>query len=94
VIVRILHEGQYRLSGATAERLRDADARLVADLGAMDEEGFRAAYGEMLTLVRREGTPLPEAEIHESDLILPAADTTLEEARALFHPGGGGPAPV
>jgi hypothetical protein len=86
VIVRILHEGQYRLSGQTAERLRTADSRLVAELGTLDDAGFRQAYGELLALVRREGEAVPEAEIHESDLILPAADTTVEEARALFHP--------
>ena len=86
MIVRILHEGQYRLSGATAERLRSQDSALVAELGTMDPPAFSAAYREMLALVRSQGEPIPDAEIHESDLILPAADTTLEEARALFHP--------
>lgn len=86
MIVRILHEGQYRLSGATAERLRSQDSALVAELGTMDAPAFSSAYREMLTLVRSQGEPIPDAEIHESDLILPAADTTLEEARALFHP--------
>lgn len=86
MIVRILHEGQYRLSGATAERLRSQDSALVAELGTMEPAAFSAAYREMLALVRGQGEPIPDAEIHESDLILPAADTTLEEARALFHP--------
>ncbi len=86
MIVRILHEGQYRLSGATAERLRSQDAELVGALGSMDSGAFKRAYGEMLALVRSQGEAVPEAEIHESDLILPAADTTLDEARALFHP--------
>jgi len=86
VIVRILHEGQYRMSGATAERLRNQDAELVAALGTMDDQAFGIAYGKMLELVRREGEAIPDAEIHESDLILPASDTTVEEARALFHP--------
>ncbi len=86
MIVRILHEGQYRLSGTTAERLKEADTKLVAELGRMDDRAFQAAYEAMLALVREQGTAVPDAEIHESDLILPAADTTLAEARGLFHP--------
>lgn len=86
MIVRILHEGQYRVSGSTADRLRSADSDLVARLGSLDEPGFRQAYGAMLDLVRDQGVPVPESEIHESDLILPSSDTTLEEALALFHP--------
>lgn len=86
MIVRILHEGQYRVSGETAERLRSADSDLVARLGNLDEDGFRQAYTAMLDLVRGQGQAVPDGEIHESDLILPAADTTVEEARALFHP--------
>jgi hypothetical protein len=86
MIVRILHEGQYRLSGQTAERLRSQDAELMAELGSMDERAFATAYAAMISLVREQGEAIPDAEIHESDLILPAADTTLDEARALFHP--------
>jgi len=86
MIVRILHEGQYRVSGDTAERLKAADLRLVAELGAMDDVRFRTAYQELLDLVRKQGTPVPDEEIHESDLILPASDTSVSEARALFHP--------
>ena len=88
MIVRILHEGQYRLPGPATERLHSLDQALVADLGHLTDEAFQARYRELVDVVRSEGTRIPEAEIHESDLILPSADTTLEEARALFEPQG------
>ena len=40
--------------------------------------------GEMLALVREHSSPLPVDELVESDLMLPAADLTLEEAQVLF----------
>lgn len=88
MIVRILHEGQYRLPGPATERLHTLDQAIVADLGRLTEAEFRKRFGDMVDVVRREGSAIPEAEIHESDLILPSADMTLEEARALFQPQG------
>lgn len=88
MIVRILHEGQYRLPGPATEALHKLDQSLVADLGRLTEAEFRSRYREMVDVVRRSGNRIPEAEIHESDLILPSADMTLDEARALFEPQG------
>jgi hypothetical protein len=34
--------------------------------------------------VRSEGSPLPDAELHDSDLILPAADSTVEDVQSLL----------
>ena len=45
----------------------------------------------MLELVRRDGTPLGDDELEESDVILPPPDTTLAEAAHEFT--GDGPDP-
>lgn len=86
MIVRILHEGQYEVSGATLDRVHELDQRLVEQLGAEDETGFQESLKNLLQHVRQDGKRLPDAEIRESHLILPAADFTLAEARRLFHP--------
>ena len=86
MIVRILHEGQYEVSGATLDRVHELDQRLVEQLGAEDEAGFQESLNRLLQQVRQDGKRLPDAEIRESHLILPAADFTLAEARRLFHP--------
>lgn len=86
MIIRVLHEGQYRVDGVTVEKLKAADRELVARLGTITEAEFAATYQALLKVVRREGERLADGEIVESDLILPAADTRLEEAKAMFDP--------
>ena len=81
MIVRIATEGQYQLPDERrAERLNELDNEAVEAVEAGDEDRFHAAFEQMLELVRRDGTPLGDDELEESDVILPPPDTTLAEA--------------
>jgi hypothetical protein len=84
VIVRLSGEGQYRLPDEDAERLNELDNRAVEAVEAGDEQGFRELWGQMLELVEKDGSPLPDDELTESDVILPPRDLSLEEAKAEF----------
>ena len=84
MIVRIATEGQFNLPGAYIDPLNDIDNELVEAVEAGDRAGFSELMGRMLALVREHGTPVPVDELVESDLMLPAADLTLEEAQVLF----------
>jgi hypothetical protein len=84
MIVRISGGGQYRLPEDVAERLNDLDNQTVAAVDAGDEARFRQLVDRMLDLVRSEGEPLPPDELIGSDVILPPADITLEEAASEF----------
>ena len=84
MIVRILHEGQYELPAAALGDLRRLDDELMERLTADDAAGFLERRDALLALVRSEGRMLPDEVLRESDLVLPHADITLEEARALF----------
>ena len=84
MIARILHEGQYELPAAALADLRRLDDELMERLTAGDEPGFARQRDALLALVRSEGRMLPAEVLRESDLVLPPADITLEEARALF----------
>jgi PspAA-like protein len=84
VIVRILGEGQYRLEDGAVERLNEFDNACVAAASGGDEAQFRSAFDELLGLVRSEGEPLADEELEESQVILPPADSSLEEASAEF----------
>jgi len=84
VIARILHEGQYELPPSALAHLRQMDDELMDRLTAGDEDGFCARRDALLALVRSEGRMLPDDALQESDLVLPPADLTLEEARRLF----------
>ena len=84
MIIRILTEGQYNLSGQFLDNLNDLDNKLVDIVAQEDRERFGSALKEMLDLVRVNGEPVPIDELVESDLVLPDPDITLEEAEELF----------
>ena len=84
MIVRILTEGQYNLSGAFFDELNVLDNKLVEVVELEDNEQFGQYLKEMLDLVRDKGEPLADDDIVESDLVLPAPDITLDEAGELF----------
>jgi hypothetical protein len=85
MIVRISSEGQYEITDVEALNRLDNAAAKAIDSG--DESRFHAAYGELLVFVRS-GRALGEDELESSDVILPPADVTLEEARSEFSGEG------
>ena len=84
MIIRIATEGQYNLPGSFVDQLNEIDNQLVEAVESADRSGFDGLLKQMLDLVRDNGSTLPVDELVESDLILPAPDTTLEEAQILF----------
>jgi len=88
VIVRILGEGQLDLSEEALERVNALDEQLDAAVRADDEEAFRSALTALLDGVRAEGRPHRLESLDESDVILPAADTSLAEVREMLGDDG------
>lgn len=84
MIVRVLHDNQYRLESSYLDELNGLDNRLVEVVNSGDEESFRNLLGEMVALVKSKGEALSPYEIATSDVILPAEDLTLAEAQKLF----------
>ena len=83
-VVRILGSGQFRLDDAEVGHLNELDNAVAAAVAAGDSAAFVRSFGELVAHVRDRGTPVPDGEIVTSDHVLPAADTTLEEAREAF----------
>lgn len=88
MIVRIMGEGQYRLSQEVLERVNELDNAVVAAVDADDEDGFHESFEELLDVIRSEGEHLGDEEIETSDIIVPPADTSFEEAAAEFTGDG------
>jgi hypothetical protein len=84
MIVRISGEGQYRLSSAHLDSLNKLDNELVGMIATCDESHFRTHLSKMVEHVRASGEALPADSLEESNIILPPADISLDEARALF----------
>ena len=84
MIVRILGEGQYTVPDdhrAALEKLDDAIADAV-DHG--DEDRFLDALSALTAEVRSAGEALADDALAPSDLVVPFADATLEETKALL----------
>jgi len=84
MIVRILNEDQYRVPDDLLGTLNDLDNACVAAVEAADERLFRATYDQLLALVRDRGEALEDDDLEGSDLMLPPADVTMDEAREEF----------
>jgi len=88
MIVRIMGEGQVTVDDDRLTELNTLDDKLLAEVQAGDEEGFRRTLEALLAQVRTIGKPLPDDALEPSQLILPAADATLEEVRAMLSEDG------
>ncbi|WP_310963118.1 PspA-associated protein PspAA [Nocardioides terrisoli] len=88
MIVRILAEGQFDVPDAELDRLNELDAAVQRAVDTGDEAHFGAALEALLGAVRTSGTPLAADTLADSDFILPPADGTLDEVRALLNDDG------
>jgi hypothetical protein len=88
MIVRILAEGQWDVADDKLDELNVLDAEVEAAVEVNDEIRFAAGLSALLAAVRATGTPLPDDSLHDSDLILPPADATLDEVRELLSDEG------
>jgi PspAA-like protein len=88
VIVRLMGEGQYRVSDGLRDRLEALDEEAMAALDAEDEGELDAKLDEMSELVREQGERLPDGDLSPSDAVIPPSDLTLEETRQLFSDEG------
>ncbi len=88
MIVRILGEGQYDVSDDQLSSLNEHDGAVEAAIDAGDEEAFAAALTALLDTVRSVGLAHELESLDESDAILPPADASLEEVRAMLADDG------
>ena len=90
MIVRLMNEGQFRVGDEVLTQLDRLDDEAVAALEQGDEETLDARLEAMWELVQSQGERLPDDDLSPSDAIVPPADLTLEETRALFAGDGSG----
>ena len=88
MIVRVLGEGQFELPDDALDELNALDAELVDAVDAGDGDAFSGALRRLLDRVRSRGAPLPREFLGPSDYVLPQADSSVEEVRALLSEEG------
>jgi hypothetical protein len=88
MIVRISGEDQYRLDDSESDRLNELERAVSAAAEGADEGAFRSSLAALLDYVRAHGSVVADDELESSDVILPPADVTLEEAAREFSGEG------
>ena len=91
MIVRISGEGQYRLADEDARPTERARAGRAVTLEDGRATGFPGAYGGLLDFVRSSGERLGDDELEPSQVILPPADISFDEASQRVHRRGPDP---
>jgi len=84
MIVRISGEGQYRLGDESAARLGELERDVQSTLEEGRATDFPGTYGAMLDFVRSDGERLADEDLEPSQVILPPADISFEEASSEF----------
>jgi hypothetical protein len=88
VIVRVAGEGQYEVPDDVVEKLNALDNEAVAAVEAGDEAKFQELFDQMQALVKQDCSPVPDDELVVSEVIIPPADLSFEEAKAEFTGDG------
>ena len=88
MIVRILAEGQWDVAEEHLTELNRLDAEVEKAIETGDEVACANCLAALLSSFRTDGARLPDDTLHDSDLILPPADASLEEVRHLLEDEG------
>jgi hypothetical protein len=89
-IVRIMGHGQYAVDIRTLKKLSDIDTAIVELVRTerSDDFEFKKKLTELNDIVVKNGKPVDSREIIKSDIILPSADLSIDEAKRLFRGEG------
>ena len=92
MIVRLMGEGQYEFDKKHLDAINKIDNNIVKIVNGRDEKAvtiaFKAEFKKLTDYARKNGKKVPHEIIKPSDLIIPPADLTLEEARKIFKGEG------
>jgi hypothetical protein len=80
MIVRILGENQYRVDDVHTEAITNLDEDMLVAIDTDNGARFQSLLAQLVALIRQH-PEVPADELVNSDLIVPAPDMTLEEAR-------------
>lgn len=88
MIVRLMGEGQFEIDKRHVDEINKIDNNLVKLVNKGDEKTFKAEFKKLTDTVRKYGKPISHEILKPSDVIIPPADISLEEARRIFRGEG------
>ncbi|TAJ43266.1 PspA-associated protein PspAA [Methanofollis fontis] len=88
MIIRIIGDGQYHVDSALVDSLNVIDNKIVEFVQNGDEQEYQANLAALIDTIKQHGQVVDDRELIESDIIVPPADMTLNEAREVFSGTG------
>ncbi|MCE8428058.1 MAG: hypothetical protein J5U19_06710 [Candidatus Methanoperedens sp.] len=88
MIVRLMGEGQFELDKKNLDEVNKIDNDIVKIVGRGDEKAFKMQYKKLVEIVQKKGKPIAQEVLKPSDIIIPPADLTFEEAKQIFKGEG------
>jgi hypothetical protein len=88
MIVRLMGEGQFEIDKKHIDEINKIDNNIVKIVNKGDKKVFKSEFKKLNDYVRKYGKPIPHEILKPSDLIVPPADISLEEARKIFKGEG------
>lgn len=88
MIVRLMGEGQWLVDDDLGTRIEELDTDTETAVRDGNEQAVQAALRAIHELVRASGERLDHEHLGASDLVVPPADLSLDEARELLHGEG------
>lgn len=85
MIVRIMEEDQYTIDDSHAQNFEQLDQALLTAVHGQGTVDFHKALSSLHHYIREHGQKVPHTEIVPSDLVVPAVDMTLAEAKELLE---------
>lgn len=88
MIVRLMGEGQFELDRKHMAELNKIDNNVVKLVEKGNEKAFKTEFRKLEDYVHRYGKPVPHEILKPSDVIIPPADISLDEAKKIFKGEG------
>ena len=88
MIVRLMGEGQFEIDRKHIDELNKIDNNIVKIVKKGDAKAFRTEIRKLADYVRTKGKPIAHEVLKPSELVIPPADLTLEEAKNIFEGEG------
>ncbi len=88
MIVRLMGEGQYEIDKKHVDEINKIDNALVRIVNNGDEKTFKTEFKKLTDMVRKYGKPLSNDILKPSEVIIPPADISVEDAKKIFKGEG------
>jgi hypothetical protein len=79
-----MSDNQYIVPSCYYDEINVLDNEIVKLIAKGDHRGFKKKYAEMISIIKKNGVPMEVKTLQESDLIVPPADLSFDEAQKIF----------